>query len=826
MACHGGCDRRSDRRVFGRGRRALGLVSIRLLSAALVLSGALLRPGPATAQEVPTPEAHFGFVPGADRELAGWDELAAYYERLADGSPRVALDTLGSTTRGRSLVMLTVTSEENHARLEELREVQARLSDPRRISDASELEELLDEGRAVVLVTHGVHSSEVGSVMVAPRFLHRLATSSDPRVAEILENVVVLDIPSLNPDGTQWTAEWYRRWVGTEYEASPLPWLYHHYVGHDNNRDWYAFTQLETEHVVRGAHQKWHPHIVHDIHQMGRDGPRIFLPPYVGPWEPNVDPALTGAVNDLGTWAAASLLREGKSGVVVNAIYDAYSPARAYSHYHAGARILSETASARLASPDSVFPWELRSGRGYDPRERSWNHPDPWEGGRWGLPEITDYMESGAMAVLLHAARNRRHWLELAHGISQRAVEGWGEWPAAWVIPTAEGAEPGFSHLLRILRLGEVEVRRTGRAMDVGGRTFEEGAWVIPMEQPYAGFAQTLLEAQEYPDLRQDPDEPPVRPYDVTAHTLPLLTGVEAIPVDSLPSAELGPVVPEPERTFELPAELAGPDAPRIALYKSNQEPMVAGWTRWLFDRHGLVYDTLGTDEIREGGLRETHDVIVLQSQSYGSMVNGWSVGEVPPDWSGGLGVEGSRALRDFVRNGGRLVAMEQATDFVVRILGLDVANAVERLPAEEFFVPGSLVRVTVESDPDSTDGTGGDLEAGNAASVDREVAPPAYPTGESAVWFGPDSRAFTVTDPTVRILARYSEVEPLLSGWMVGPDHVTGRPALLEADAGRGSVVLFGFQPNYRGQSVATWPLLFDALIPEATGETAGGDP
>ncbi|MDX1568562.1 MAG: M14 family zinc carboxypeptidase, partial [Longimicrobiales bacterium] len=641
--------------------RALLLLGVVLLC--VVLPGA----SPLSGQDVPTPEAHFGFVPGADRQLAGWDELTSYYEGLARSSPRVTLDTLGSTTRGRPLVMLTVTSEENQARLGELRQIQTRLSDPRRISESAELEELLEAGRAVVLVTHGIHSNEVGSVMVAPRLLHRLATSTEPRVTEILENVVVLDIPSLNPDGTEWVADWYHRWLDTEYEASPLPWLYHHYVGHDNNRDWYAFTQIETEHVIRGAHQAWHPHVVHDIHQMGRDGPRIFLPPYAEPWEPNVDPALTGAVNDLGTWTAATLLREGKSGVVVNAIYDAFAPARAYQHYHAGARILSETASARLASPDSVFPWELRSGRGYDPRERSWNHPDPWDGGRWGIPEITDYMESAAMAVLLHAARNRRHWLELAHGINRRAVEGWDVWPAAWMIPSGEESEPGLSHLLRILSLGEVEVHRIGAAVDVRGRTFEAGSWVIPMEQPYAGFAQTLLEAQEYPDLRQYPDGPPVRPYDATAHTLPLLMGVEAHSVDSLPSLELGPPIPTPERQFDLPEELAGSGAPRVALYKSNQEPMEAGWTRWLFDRHGLAYDTLGTAAIREGGLAEGYDVLVLQSESYGALVNGWSVGEVPPEWAGGLGVEGSRSIRDFVRNGGRLVAVEQATDFVVR---------------------------------------------------------------------------------------------------------------------------------------------------------------
>jgi murein tripeptide amidase MpaA len=327
------------------------------------------------AQPVPTPESHFGFEIGADRELADWTELTAYYEKLARTSPRVAVDTLGLTTKDRPFVMLTITSPGNHARRDELHRIQMKLADPRTVSGPDELEELLQEGRTVVLITHAIHSTEVGTHQVAARLAYDLASSDDPRILNILDEVILLQVPSLNPDGTEWVSDWYNRWVGTEYEAAPLPWLYHFYVGHDNNRDWYAFTQLETRHAVVGAHNRWHPHIVHDIHQMGGGGARIFFPPYLDPWEPNVDPALTSAVNGLGTWMAARLHAEGKRGIVVSAIYDAYSPARAYQHYHAGARILSETASARLASPDTVAFSELRGRRGFDPQERSWNFP-------------------------------------------------------------------------------------------------------------------------------------------------------------------------------------------------------------------------------------------------------------------------------------------------------------------------------------------------------------------------------------------------------------------------------------------------------------------
>ncbi len=241
----------------------------------------------------------------------------------------------------------------------------------------AELERLVREGKTVVLLTHNIHAPEVGTAQVAPVVAHRLAASNDERVREILDNVILLQIPSLNPDGTQWITQWYNRWVGTEYEAAPLPWLYHYYTGHDNNRDWYSFTQPETRLTVTKAHNAWHPQIVHDVHQMGNRGARIFFPPFIDPWEPNVDPALIGAVNQLGSYMAADLIARGRKGVVTGAIYDGFSPARAYMHYHGGARVLSETASARLATPIDQSPEDIGGGRGYDANQATYNYPEP-----------------------------------------------------------------------------------------------------------------------------------------------------------------------------------------------------------------------------------------------------------------------------------------------------------------------------------------------------------------------------------------------------------------------------------------------------------------
>lgn len=742
--------------------------------------------------QVPSPADHFGFAMGAAGKLANWDELSAYYEALARAGDRVAVDTLGLSTAGRPFVMLTITSPENHRRLDRLKEVQLRLADPRTRADGAEgeaeLEALLEEGRTVVMITHAIHSTEVGTSQSAAKLAHRLASATDEKTMEILDNVIVLQIPSLNPDGTQWVNDFYNEHAGTAFDGRPPPWLYHFYTGHDNNRDWYTFYQKETQHTVR-AQNEWHPQIVHDIHQMGGGGARMFFPPYIDPMEPNVDPALVSAVNQLGTWMAAELVSQGKKGVVVNAIFDGFHPGRAYMHYHGGARILSETASARLATTVDVPAETVRGGREYDAAQAAWNFPWPWRGGEWGLPEIVEYQFAGAMALLSNAARNRRFWLENFHRVTQRAVEGWDEWPAAWAIPAEQGNRLGVESVLRILAMGDVEVRPAEASFEAGGRSYPAGSHVVLMRQPWASFAQTLLVEQEYPDLREYPGGPPKRPYDVTAHALPLLMGVEAHALDATPGVALGEPISAPVVAYDLPAILSGEDAPRVGVYKGHRETMPAGWTRWMLDQHELRYDTLHDARIRAGRLGDDYDVLLFQSQSAASIRMGHPPGSLPEQYTGGLGEDGSDAVREFVEAGGRMVVVEEAAEFAVDLFGLGVRNPVAGLPNTEFYVPGSLLRVELADDP---------LSAGYE--------------GSTPVWYWRSSRAFAVEDERVEVVGRYG-ADPVVAGWVLGPDRLAGRPALLRARIGGGEVVLFGFQPNYRGQSIVTWPLFFNAL-------------
>jgi hypothetical protein len=235
---------------------------------------------------------------------------------------------------------------------------------------------------------------------------------------------------------------------------------------------------------------------------------------------------------------------------------------------------------------------------------------------------------------------------------------------------------------------------------------------------------------------------------------------------------------------------LLGGEAPRIGLYRGYRESLAAGWTRWLFDSHGLRYTSLSDADIREGDLERRFDVVIFQDQPMYEIIDGWGLREMPAEYTGGIGTSGTAALRRFVERGGRIIAIEAATDLAIDLFDLPVRNQVNGLLPESFFIPGSIVSLQ----PDSA-------QSGGSVSAVR------------AVWFSRSSRSFDVRSTGIEILSRYRSGDVRLSGLVTGGRHIAGQPAALETRVGAGSIVLFGFQPNYRGQSIATWPMLFQAM-------------
>jgi hypothetical protein len=768
-------------------------------------------------------------MPGDDRKLASWNQVIEYFAALSKSSDRVKFEELGKSTMDQPFVMATISAPENLARLDEYKHIQELLADPRQLGPVGARDrkaaELISRAKTIVLITCGIHSTEVGSYLSSMLIAHRLASSNDPEIQAILKNTIILLVPSLNPDGVDIVKNWYDKTLGTPFEGTDPPELYHKYTGHDDNRDWYAFTQVETQIAVEKIHNAWHPQIVHDIHQQGEYGSRMFLPPYMPPVEPNVPKQIVAGYTELGNYMAREMRLRGFKGVTTNSTYDAWSPSRAYSHYHGGVRILSETASCKIATPVSVKFEQLRKGEGYDPKKESATFGPLWRGVEWHLRDITNYMTTAAFLLLGHAAANREEWLHRFYEIGRAAVAPRAKGELfAFIVPESRHQ----SDLLQALDRAGVDVDFPLPFMAAETK-YPQGTAVIRMDQPYGSFAKALLENQHYPDLR-DGSGHPVSPYDVTAHTLALLMGVNVRQIR------------QPFH-YRLPKEGGmnsctgfGEIEEKLGLYKSYVAATDEGWTRWVLDQQHYKYSSLEDQEIRAGNLNNKYKSIVIPDQVSPSptvqaaeiILTGHKLGTMPREYTGGLGQAGVKALREFVEQGGTLVCFNRASDFAIEQFKLPLRDVTDGWSEKEFFVPGSILQIEL----DTSDPIAASMPKESIAWVEDspvfEVIPVstggAGPTVGQPRWGAVSpamsaKRDTTITVPaispaSVRIIARYpANKNPLLSGWLLGGDRIRGKAALVEVTIGKGRIILFGFRPQYRGQSLATYPLFFNAI-------------
>jgi len=746
---------------------------------------------------VPDPERVLGYEPGTAGEIPSWSQVVDYFTRLDAASPRVTVRTLGQTTLGRPLIAAFISDSLTLRDLGRYREIQRRLADPR-LWEAGERQRLIAGAKVVAFVTASIHPNEVGATLTPLGLAHRLATGEDEEARAIRANTITVVVPSLNPDGVDVVYDWHRSTLGTPLEGTSSPWLYHKYVGHDLNRDWYAFTQVETRLAVDSLHNVWHPVAVNDIHQSSSHAMRMFVPPYADPVEPNVDPLLVEGIGRLGPAMVRRLLAEGKQGIATGAMFDAWTPGRVYEHSHGGMSILTETAMARNAFPLRIPFKSLTPYLGVDPRVESPHFPVVWRGGRWTLADVVDYQSSAAWAFLAELARGRDAWLEQFARVGERAVAGRAapgreSWPAAFVIPAAQRDQAALAMLLRVLQRGQVELRRTERAFVTDGVRHPAGSYVVLTAQPYGAFAKALLERQRYPGLR-DPATGRLSKivYDAAAHSLALLAGVQVHAIaDSLPVPTSEPVPPVPAAALVAEGLTANP-ARRIALYRGYPDGMDEGWTRWLFDQYRIPYVRVDARDVRAGALRDRFDVLVIPDQQPRELAYGVQNRALPDSLKGGLGRAGAARLGEFVDGGGTVVALDMASLYAIPALRLPVRAVTPKGDLNQFYAPGSLLTVDLNR------------EHPMAARMPAEVAV-----------MSRTSPTFEVLDTgRVAVVASYpTDRELLLSGWLNGGEWIAGKAALVEVRRGRGRVVLFGFAPHYRGQSMATYPLLWGAL-------------
>ena len=814
------------------------------LSASLRLGGlVLLLSYAALAQTVPAPKDVLGWTPGDDRKLASWAQVIDYFKKLDAASDRVQFQEIGKSTMGAPFVYATISSPENLKNLEKYKKINAQLADPRTFnSRAKHAERLIEEGKTIVLITCGVHSTEVGSYLSSMLIAYRLASSNEPDIKKILDNTIILLVPSLNPDGVDIVNNWYQKTLGTPFEGTDPPELYHKYVGHDDNRDWYAFTQIETQLTVDKIHNVWHPQIVHDIHQQGAFGSRLFLPPYMQPVEPNVPKQIVEGYTELGRYMAADLSKQGFVGITTDSTYDAWTPSRAYSHYHGGVRILSETASCKLATPITVKFDQLRPGEGYDPRKEAANFGPVWQGGEWHIGDITRYMTTAAFSLLNNAANEREKWLSRFYEIGKDAVRPRKDGELFGFLlpgdninsydrltktskPNAIDVELDERHLdktsrresmIQILERAGVEVDLPATTV-IGGRRYGKETLVIKMSQPYGSFAKALVESQKYPDLR-NPDGSPIPPYDVTAHTLTLLMGVSVETIFKPVAIRNG------GRGTQGGFGSGCSEPPVYGIYRSAIPDIDEGWTRWLVrsDTNDVSEFVNGCERYININNKEINAIdatsrkaIIFPDQTPNQILNGYAKGAMPDEYVGGVGKEGVENLKKFVEAGGTLVFLNRASDFAIEQFGLPIKDVTQGLARKDFYIPGSILRTELDTTSPIAKGMPAEsiawFENGPVFEIRQETGDKRQETSEPA---SPDSRLSSPVS-AIKVIARYptDPAKILLSGWALGAEKIAGKAALVEVTYGKGKIILFGFRPQYRGQSLATFPLFFNAI-------------
>ncbi len=808
---------------------------------------------------VPAPRDYLGFTPGDERKLADYQQISGYFQELARSSDRIVLREFGKTTLGKPMYVAFISDPANLKRLDRYRDIVQKLA--LGVATPDEARRLSQEGKAIVWIDSGLHASEVAPSQQAPDLAYQMLTSETEEVRRIRQNVILMQIPCINPDGLDMVVHWYRSNLGTGYELAPLPTLYQRYAGHDNNRDWFMLNLQETRNVTALLFQQWFPQIVYNQHQTAPFPARIFVPPYSEPLNPNISAAVMEGINQIGSTMRERFAMHDQSGVISYWGYDAWwnGGLRSVPAFHNMHGILTETAGYWYGNSKVYNPADFpeRFGNGMPTKEPSVFYEKPWMGGRWGVRDAIDYMLTADFAILNLASLRSEHYLHKAWEIARANIEaGTKGSPYAYLVPRDQADRLSMKAMLWRLQYAGIRADRAAAPFQAGGKAYPEGTVVLRAAQPFRAYLVDLMEPQHYPELKSGTTGPTKRPYDIAGWTLPMQMGVDVDRVDSpfqaileenaldmsmseskdhrdngffLAMARLlksgakvrwsstGQLLESSDPGFEKAAYEFS--KPRVGVYEPWVTNIDTGWTDWLLDTFHVPHTMLHNDDFRKGGLRGRFDTVILPSQSAASILNGIREGERPrgitaadaaqiiqrPEYTGGIELAGLVALEQFVRDGGTLLAFDAAS----------------QLPAEHFPLP---VRLLLRADQGgrASDAPGGYYCPGSILRIDVDNSNPiAFGMAKNAFAFSSGGQAFESMlmpefnkgNREVRSLARYADRNLLASGWISGERAVLGKSILMEARHGQGRVVLYGMRPEHRGQTFGTFKLVLNAI-------------
>lgn len=818
--------------------------------------------------QITPPQAFLGFIPGSDRHLADWTQITGYFQHLDQQSPRIKVVELGKSTEGKPIIMVIIASAANQKRLADIKEAMHLLADPRLITEA-EKDSLLKCTPAVALINCSLHSTEIGASQFALQFAYNLATDHSKKARAILSRTICLLIPSSNPDGHQFVVDWYRNTLNTPAEGSLPQGLYHKYAGHDNNRDWFMLNLQETRVITRVLYKEWFPQVIFDMHEMAGNGPRLVIPPQFEVANPLIDPLIHQGIRYIGDFITNQLRDQNVTGIANNTVFDMWwhGGFRTAPYFHNMIGVLSEVASARLATPDTVkHLTRLFASNDLSVQDGIANNiHKPWRGSVWRLADIVDIENKSAYALMEVLARGRKSILDNFYAMGRRAIDlGLQDSLSGYIIPFEQHDPSSARKLLDVLMAQGIEVYR--QAADAEGNPGNaENGYFIPTAQPYRANILCLFEPLVYP-------ESVMRPYDITAWTLPYQMGVRVDKIENLPD-HLERIV---ENELQWPVTINfAIDAPFLALdsrsndsYRFVQELLNAGMPVWRITRDfpampGGVkpgwFVVEADDWIRDNINSLMHNYSFAVKSMY--MVDSIAVQPLRPvklaileTCAGNIDQGWTKFVLDSFSfpyeslSGCKLKFADLAQNYDALILPSISARSLMWGERTRPYTPLVQTENTAGLGVRGLENLQSYVRAGGTLISFGEAAksiatlfelnmknvihpfngfsapgsllqislkndrPLCYGMPENTAIFYNNDPAFIVNDGEV--LGKYTAHKSFLSGYIRNGEILKERAAMVSSDYGKGKIILFGFRPQHRGQTYSTFKLVFNAIL------------
>ncbi|MCC6242642.1 MAG: peptidase [Gemmatimonadaceae bacterium] len=541
----------------------------------LVLAAVVLPASLHGQSRITTPKEAFGANFGDDYFLANFTQISAYWRTLASQSDRIKIVEIGKTAEGRPHLMAIVTSPENHRNLARLKEISSTLAHAEGLTD-DQAHALAKEGRTVVWIDGGLHATETLGAQQLGETVYQMVSRNDDETLRLLNDCGMLFVHA-NPDGNELVANWYlRNSVPAQRSIANLPRLYQKYIGHDNNRDFFASTQPETENMNRVMFREWYPQLLYNHHQSGPAGTVVYSPPLRDPYNFNLHPALILGLQSLGAAMHTRLVVENKPGATMRSggPYDGWwnGGLRNTATFHNTIAVLTEM----IGSPTPMrIPFVAnRQVPGGDIAM-------PIAPQEWRFRQSIDYSVSLNRAVLDYASRLRENTLFNFYAMGKSSIERGGRdtwtanprrisevtgqpiftsggavtagagaagrgaapgndadlWsrirapelrdPRGFIVPASQRDFPTAVKFINALLETGITVQRATREFSAGGKTYPAGSYVVPAAQAFRPHVLDMFEPQRHPDVFPFPGSAPTPPYDNAGWTLAFQMGVE-----------------------------------------------------------------------------------------------------------------------------------------------------------------------------------------------------------------------------------------------------------------------------------------------------------